>query len=73
MKRRKGSFTIEAVILIPFIIFLLISILEMGIGLYQESKNREYYDGIKNLDTIAKFYTLQGIGVIGEEVLGDES
>lgn len=73
MKRRKGSFTIEATILISFILFLLMSILEMGINLYQESKNREYYDGLENMDTINKFYVLQGIGTIGEEVLEDES
>lgn len=73
MKRRKGSFTIEAAILIPFILFLLVSVLEMGIGLYQESKNREYYDGVKKQDIVAKFYVLQGIGAIGEEVLGDET
>lgn len=73
MKRRKGSFTIEATILFSFILFLLMSILEMGINLYQESKDREYYDGLENMDTINKFYVLQGIGTIGEEVLEDES
>lgn len=72
MRRRKGSFTIEAVILIPFILFLFVNVLEVGIHFYQESKNREYYDNLENMDSVSKFYILQGIGEIGEEVLENE-
>ena len=68
MKKRKGSFTIEAVIIIPFILFLLISFLEVGICFYQDSCNRACSDSLKRMDTISKFYFLQGIEKIGKEI-----
>ena len=68
MKHRKGSFTIEATIMIPFILFLLLHFLEIGIQLYQKSSNRDYSDDLRAMDTVSKFYILQNIGEIGEEI-----
>lgn len=72
MKRKKGSFTIEASILIPFILFLMMTILQMGISFYQNSVNREIYAGFEELDAVAAFYKLQVIKEAGEELLEDE-
>lgn len=72
MKRKKGSFTIEASILIPFILFLMMTILQMGISFYQNSVNREIYAGVEELDAVAAFYKLQVIKEAGEKLLEDE-
>lgn len=72
MKCKKGSFTIEASILIPFILFLMMTILEMGISFYQNSVNRQIYAGLEELDAVAAFYKLQVIKEAGEKLLEDE-
>ena len=72
MRKRKGSLTVEAVIIITFILFLLANFLEMGILLYQKSSNRECFNDLKSLDTVSKFYFIQEMEKIGEEVFENE-
>lgn len=69
----KGSFTVEASILMPFIMFLMVNVLQIGISFYQESVNRNVYEKLENMNAVATFYQLQILQQIGEEVSEDGS
>lgn len=67
---QKGSFTIEASLLIPMIIFMMMSAIQGGIDLYQESVERKAIYQLQNWDAVAVFYALQAAEA-GEEILND--
>lgn len=69
---RKGSFTIEASILIPFILFLMMQILQMGISFYQESVTRNLVQKESSFDAVLVFYRLQVTDQIKEEVFDEQ-
>ena len=71
MKRHKGSFTVEASIYVPMVIFLVMNVLSSGIYFFQESKNREKNIAIEELDIVREFYNYQILGEIGEEIWDD--
>lgn len=73
MKRayRKGSFTIEAAILAPFVLFLMTTVMQYGISFYQKSVQREVLDVLKNWDAVSRFYEIQLIKEAGEEIKDD--
>ena len=66
---KKGSFTIEAAILIPLLLFLFVGVLQIGITFFENSVRRECYEGIKNLDVVRRFYDLQIINEIGKDYM----
>lgn len=65
---KKGSFTIEAAFLIPFILFLYLYVLQAGIAFFQESITRTSYQQTEKLDVVKQFYQLQRM----KDVMGDE-
>lgn len=67
----RGSFTIEAVIWIPIMVFLLSAIIKLGINFYLESENRTSYSGLLQLDIVQEFYNYQVLEEIGKELLDD--
>ncbi|MBQ8626443.1 MAG: hypothetical protein IJ419_09825 [Agathobacter sp.] len=73
MKRKwhRASFTVEAVIWIPILIFIIMTALRIGIGFFQESATREVYPELKKLDIVTEFYNYQIIGEIGKEIFDD--
>lgn len=71
MKMHKGSFTVEASIYVPMVIFLVMNVLSGGIYFFQESKNREKNIAIEELDIVREFYNYQILGEIGEEIWDD--
>jgi len=68
---KKGSFTIEAAVIIPFLLFLMISVLQMGISFYQESSMRTSLIQLSGFDAVSMFYRIQIISEIGEEFVKD--
>jgi len=64
----KGSFTIEASIIVPFVLFLMIMVLEIGIHFYQESISRQPMHELQKIDTISTFYHLQMVQELGKEL-----
>lgn len=56
MTMRKGSFTIEAVILIPLILGMLFQVLSLGIGFYERSMDEKVSKEFENWDSVSKFY-----------------
>lgn len=68
---QKGSFTIEAAIWVPVMIFLIMNVVRLGISFFQESVNREAGVRLKELDIVQEFYNYQILGEIGEEILDD--
>jgi hypothetical protein len=72
MKRRKkmhkGSFTIEASIYIPMVLFLMANVLSVGIGFFQEAKGRSVNPEIESLDIVKEFYNYQILEDIKEEI-----
>jgi len=68
---QKGSFTVEAAILIPLVLFLLMSVVEYGIELYQLSKMRETMEKLENWDAVGCFYEIEMLRGIEEEIKSD--
>lgn len=57
MKKYKGSFTIEAVFVLPLILTCICVVITMGIGLYQEvQKQAELQAGKETLDMVKGMY-----------------
>lgn len=66
-KWKKGSFTIEAAFLVPFILFLYLYVLQIGIQFFQESVIRAPYSKIKEMDVVEHFYQVQRLKDFMEE------
>ena len=67
-KMHKGSFTIEASIYIPMILFLIANVLSIGIHFFQEAKERRENPEIESLDIVKEFYNYQILDDIKEEI-----
>ena len=70
MKERwqKASFTLEAAIYIPIILFVLFYSLDIGIEFFQESKMRQTNRKLDALDVVEEFYTYQILAEAWEEI-----
>ena len=71
-KRWKASYTIEAAIYIPIILFLLYQTLGIAIDFWKESRQREVNEKLQELDMVREFYNYQIIDEIGKELFEDE-
>lgn len=67
----KASYTIEAAIYIPIILFMLFQTLEFAIDRWEASKEREPYVGLCQLDIVSEFYGYQIMEEIGKEIVDD--
>ena len=67
----KGSFTIEAAIYVPMVLFLIMYVLTSGIFFFQEARLREMPEDIAELDIVQEFYVYQAIGEIWGELADD--
>lgn len=72
IKMQKGSFTVEASILMPFIMLLMVNVLQIGIVFYQESVNRTINEKLANMNAVSTFYQLQILKEVEEEISKDE-
>lgn len=70
---KKGSYTIEAAIYIPIIMFMLFQALEIAIDEWQESKEREVCEALLEIDIVKEFYGYQILEEIGKEIENDKS
>lgn len=66
-----GSFTIEASIYVPIVLFLIMNVLSAGIYFFQESRMKEANVAIESLDIVQEFYNYQILGEVGKEVQND--
>lgn len=72
MKRTlKGSYSIEAAVYIPIILYMLFQSVEIGIDFWQKSKEREVSIWLQELDSVKDFYGYQIIAEIGKEIGND--
>lgn len=63
---QKGSFTIEAVIIIPFVLVMLFQVLRIGINFYEQSMEAEISEDVKNWDSVSAFYKISVLKEQGE-------
>ena len=68
---QKGSYTIEATLLIPTVCIVLMMVIGIAVDFVQESANREEAEAFVNLSVVEDFYTYQVLEEIGEEIMGD--
>lgn len=68
MRMQKGSFTVEAVIWIPLMLFMMMSVLQQGIQLYKESVQKEISKEVSDWDGVARFYEAWILKELGEEL-----
>lgn len=66
---QKGSYTIEAAVYVPMIMFCIMFTLRAGISFYQESQMTE--QTTECIEIIEEFYTYQMIKEVGEERIDD--
>lgn len=70
---QRGSFTIEATFIIPFILIFMLQMLSIGIVFFQQSKTRSPYYKLEELDTVEHFYKVQKLKNFAEENLQNET
>ena len=70
-KKLKGSYTVEAAIYIPIILFLLFQSIEIGIEFWKNSREREVCRLLQEFDGVEEFYGYQILDEIGKEILDD--
>lgn len=70
MKRHvyKGSYTIEAAIYIPFIMFLMLHTLGIAIDNWQLSRDREIREEVQSLNVVREFYFYQILEEVEKEL-----
>lgn len=72
MKNRlKGSYTVEAAVYIPIILFMLFHSLDIAIDFWQESREREISKQMEELDCVKEFYGYQILDEIRKEIRDD--
>ena len=71
MIMHKGSFTVEASIYVPLVLFLIMNVLSTGIDFFQQSRERNKTISETEIDIVQEFYNYQNLKEIGEEILGD--
>lgn len=71
--RYKGSYTIEAAIYIPIILFMLFQSVEIAIDFLQKSRQREVCESLQELDIVKEFYGYQIIDEVRKEIEDDKS
>lgn len=69
----KGSYTIEAAIYIPILLFMFYQSLGIAIDYWQDSKEREVSEELLELDIVSEFYGYQILHEVGKEILDDKS
>jgi len=72
-RRWKGSYTLEAAIYVPIILFILFQTLEIAIDYWQESRQREVSKDLQELDIVKEFYGYQILDEVRKEVEDGES
>jgi len=70
-KWQKASYTVEAAIYLPIILFVFFQPLHIGIDFWQESSRREICEELQELDIVQEFYTYQVMNEIKEEIIDD--
>lgn len=68
---KKGSFTIEAAIIVPFTLFLMLTVLQMGISFYQEACLRKRSAKWDSFHAVSMFYKGQMLEEFEKEFLED--
>ncbi len=71
-RSQKGSYTIEAAIYIPVVLFVLFHSLEIGIDFWQESKERSINEYLQKLDIVQEFYVYQILDEVTGEIIDDK-
>lgn len=69
--RLKGSYTVEAAVYIPIILFMLFHSLDIAIDFWQESRERETSKQLEELDCVKEFYGYQILDEIRKEIQDD--
>lgn len=68
MKKVRGSLTVEAAIVIPLVLFLVVFAIDGGVELYLECHNTVMsLEAEEKVDTVRLFYVCNGIG----DMIGD--
>lgn len=67
----RASYTIEAAIYVPMILFLLMQTMDIAIDRWQSSREREVYEELRQLDIVREFYGYQILDEVREEIVDD--
>ena len=73
MRMQKGSFTIEAVIWIPLMLFVMVGVLQEGIHFYKVCAEQESSEKIQNWDSVSGFYNSWGVKELEEKIKDEQS
>lgn len=68
---QKGSFTVEAAIWVPIMVFLIMGTIRIGIYFFEKCMTREGCEVLRELNIVQEFYNYQILGEIKEEIEDD--
>lgn len=69
MKRWKASYTVEASFIVPLALWVLATVMQLGIAMHQEIEGQKEQEAIAELWEVDEFYFYQTMG----EVIDDQS
>ena len=70
-KLQKGSFTIEAAIIVPITLFMMVTVVRYGIDFYQQSVERKPLEELEEWDAVGHFYEVESLKKLEEEMQND--
>lgn len=68
-KRWRGSYTVEASVIVPIVLWAMALAMQTGIAMYQEIESQKEQENLEDMWEVNDFYTYQTV----KEVLNDES
>ena len=68
---KKGSFTIEAAIIVPITLLMMVTVMRYGINLYQQSVERKLLEALEEWDAVESFYEMESLKKLEEEMQND--
>ena len=71
-RKRKASYTIEAAIYIPIILFMMANALKIGLNFFQESRQYEVNKKLEEFSAVEEFYYYHILDEVGREIADDK-
>lgn len=67
-RKAKASYTIEAAIILPIVLFIILGAVRLGVTLHQEVKEEAcHYERLEELDAVKEVKKLKKLEILGGE------
>ena len=69
MKKWKASYTVEASVIVPLVLWVLAVVMQLGIAMHEEIEGQTEQEAVADLWEVDEFYICQTVG----EIVDDQS